>query len=186
MKLNRRNVLVGLGTIVAGGGAALGTSAFSSVEADRTIDISVANDDSAFLALDATDNSGLVTNSGGAGNELEFNLEKLNDNATTKVEPAFTITNNGGQDVGVHVQAMNDTDNTTVEAFNFTSQSEQSEGDDLTNSPGEDEDGNLAAGDPGESVTVNMVITSDDTHTPTGADTVEIIADEEDYSVSSS
>lgn len=41
MKMNRRNVVVGLGTIVAGGGAALGSGAFSTASADRTLDVNV-------------------------------------------------------------------------------------------------------------------------------------------------
>lgn len=41
MKMNRRNVLAGLGTIVAGGGAALGSGAFSTTEASRTLDVNV-------------------------------------------------------------------------------------------------------------------------------------------------
>ncbi|MCU4751892.1 hypothetical protein OB919_07835 [Halobacteria archaeon AArc-curdl1] len=41
MRANRRNVLIGLGTIVAGGGAALGTGAFSTVEAQRTVNVNI-------------------------------------------------------------------------------------------------------------------------------------------------
>ncbi|MFC4542569.1 hypothetical protein ACFO5R_11630 [Halosolutus amylolyticus] len=181
MRLNRRNVLAGLGTIVAGGGAALGTGAFSSVEADRTVNISIADDnDSALLALDADGSSDLVTNDGGSGSDLKFNLDNLNDNATTKVEPAFTITNNGGQDVGVKVQAINTDDgDSVVGAFSFTS---AANGHDLTSAPGTGEDGNLASNDPSESVTVNMSIDSD-TGAPADANVIQIVADEQDYDV---
>ena len=41
MRMNRRNVIVGLGTIVAGGGAALGTGAFSTATANRTLKVNV-------------------------------------------------------------------------------------------------------------------------------------------------
>ena len=41
MRMNRRNVLIGMGTIVAGGGAALGTGAFSTVEAERTVEVNI-------------------------------------------------------------------------------------------------------------------------------------------------
>ncbi len=58
MNMNRRNVLVGLGTIVAGGGAALGTGAFSSVEADRTVSVAVAGDQSSALAFETSDSNG--------------------------------------------------------------------------------------------------------------------------------
>ena len=45
MKMNRRNVLIGMGAIVAGGGAALGTGAFSSVEAERSVDVNIIDGD---------------------------------------------------------------------------------------------------------------------------------------------
>lgn len=41
----RRNVLIGLGTIVAGGGAALGSGAFSTAEATRDLDVNVVTDE---------------------------------------------------------------------------------------------------------------------------------------------
>lgn len=41
MRLSRRNVVVGLGTIVAGGGAALGSGAFSSTEAQRELEVNI-------------------------------------------------------------------------------------------------------------------------------------------------
>jgi len=44
MKLNRRNTIIGLGTIVAGGGAALGSGAFSSTEATRDLEVNVVTD----------------------------------------------------------------------------------------------------------------------------------------------
>lgn len=53
MKMNRRNVLIGIGAIVGGGGAALGTGAFSSAEADRGLEVEVIVDDD--IAADAAD-----------------------------------------------------------------------------------------------------------------------------------
>lgn len=41
---NRRSVLIGLGAIVAGGGAALGSGAFSTAEANRSLDVNVVTD----------------------------------------------------------------------------------------------------------------------------------------------
>lgn len=41
MKLSRRNVLAGIGGLAVGGGALLGSGAFSSVEAQRTVDVNV-------------------------------------------------------------------------------------------------------------------------------------------------
>lgn len=105
MRMNRRNVLVGLGTIVAGGGAALGTGAFSSVEADRTVSVETAGDGSAFLQLSGdgeyitNDNSGELTLNLGQVN----NGDGFNENAKTVVNDIVTVTNNAadGEDITV-------------------------------------------------------------------------------------
>ncbi|MFB6227312.1 MAG: hypothetical protein ABEH88_01795 [Halobacteriales archaeon] len=44
MKMNRRNVLAGLGGLAVGGGALLGSGAFSSVEAQRDVQVNVTQD----------------------------------------------------------------------------------------------------------------------------------------------
>ena len=90
MRLNRRNVLIGMGAIVAGGGAALGTGAFSSVEATRTVDVTTAGDADGLVGLN-------ITNSALEGDEddtIEFNLEDLNVDAVTRFDDAFEVTNN--------------------------------------------------------------------------------------------
>jgi len=103
MKLNRRNTLIGLGTIVAGGGAALGTGAFSSVEADRNVNISTEGDANALLGFDI-DNETL---SGDDGEIIEFSFEDdLNLNAVTRFE-SFVITNNGSEEIEVSVESEN-------------------------------------------------------------------------------
>ena len=42
--MKRRTILLGLGTAIAGGGAVLGTGAFTTVEADRSVSVNVAED----------------------------------------------------------------------------------------------------------------------------------------------
>lgn len=42
--MNRRNLLLGLGTVVAGGGAALGSGAFSTADASRELEVNVVTD----------------------------------------------------------------------------------------------------------------------------------------------
>ncbi|TYT61937.1 hypothetical protein [Natrialba swarupiae] len=103
MRMNRRNVLIGLGTIVAGGGAALGTGAFSTVEADRTVDLSTTGDGSALLALD-DGGSELVTVTDDGDGQLELSSESLNQNALTRADGAIEVTNNGENDVGFSVR----------------------------------------------------------------------------------
>jgi hypothetical protein len=46
MKLNRRTALAGLGGLAVGGGVLLGSGAFSSVEAQRTVEVNVVTDTS--------------------------------------------------------------------------------------------------------------------------------------------
>ncbi|OAQ51922.1 hypothetical protein HTG_14820 [Natrinema mahii] len=103
MKMNRRNVLVGLGTIVAGGGAALGTGAFSSVEADREVTVNTAGDGSAFLTLNGDgeyvedDSSDTLTIDLGAGDN------GFNEDARTVVEGVVEATNNAADGNGITV-----------------------------------------------------------------------------------
>ena len=53
--MKRRNFIVGLGTTVAGGTAVLGSGAFSSVEAERTVTVETATDNNAYLRLNEGD-----------------------------------------------------------------------------------------------------------------------------------
>lgn len=52
--MKRRSLIASIGVAVAGG-AAIGTGAFTSVEADRTISVEIADEDEALLALDSLD-----------------------------------------------------------------------------------------------------------------------------------
>lgn len=79
-----------MGAVVAGGGAAIGTGAFSSVEATRSVDVNTAGDAGGLVGLEIT-NDALE---GEDGDTIEFNLEDLNIDAVTRFEPAFEVTNN--------------------------------------------------------------------------------------------
>ena len=108
---NRRSVLIGLGGLVAGGGALIGTGAFDTVEAERTVSVETSGDASALLGLapadgnygtgvvqtDTGDDTGLIQinidgNSNGGGNGL-------NQDAITSFNNLVTVTNQGTQDV---------------------------------------------------------------------------------------
>lgn len=90
MRMNRRNVLAGIGALTAGGGAVFGSGAFSQVEADRSMSVGVANDSSAYLQLQS--NSTIASESGGDGNELKIDAANLNADATTRFDVVFDIT----------------------------------------------------------------------------------------------
>jgi len=107
MQLTRRNTVIGLGTLAAGAGVIGGSGAFDSVEADRSVEISVAGDASALLKLDATNSTIAQMNNGVIYFQLNEELGEsasVNDNATTTFKNAFSITNNGpDQTVSVRV-----------------------------------------------------------------------------------
>ena len=112
--MNRRNVLIGLGGLVAGGGALVGTGAFDTVEAERSVTVETAEDANAFLALepaergdetdDASDNAFVEQNDDGLL-EITFGDDDgaagggLNLNARTMFEELFVIRNQGTQTV---------------------------------------------------------------------------------------
>lgn len=98
MQLTRRNTIIGLGTIAASAGVIGGSGAFDSVEADRSVEVSVAGDAEALLKLDPTNDTIAQENDGILYFELNENLGEnaaINDNATTKFKNAIRITNNG-------------------------------------------------------------------------------------------
>ncbi|WP_160068089.1 hypothetical protein [Natronorubrum halalkaliphilum] len=119
-------MLVGLGTIVAGGGAALGTGAFSSVAADRDVDIEVADDADAFLSIDIhsdSSDSDFVEKETGDREIVSFDFsgdnddDGLNDEARTDFHNLITITNNGSNQVTLNITAKNDSGNDVTDGF---------------------------------------------------------------------
>ncbi len=103
MRSNRRSVLIGLGTLTVGGGAAFGTGAFSSVEADRTVTVNTAGDNSALLTIEeGTSYDGVSLTNGDSG-AVTIEFTELNENAITTFENAVDITNTGTQTVDVSV-----------------------------------------------------------------------------------
>lgn len=89
---------------------AVGTGAFSTVSAERTVAVTTAGDDSALLQLTVhTGPNGLYAQQSGSG-ELEVRLDGalgpsngVNLNATTTVRNVFNVTNQGSQSVGVWI-----------------------------------------------------------------------------------
>lgn len=116
MRFQRRSTLVGLAGLVAGGGAVVGTGAFTSVEAERTVTVETAGDRSAALSIDTLDtpNSNEYVSSGstlGTGETLSIDISNVNLEAITHINRLFEITNNGTQDVVVYIQEGIDRNN---------------------------------------------------------------------------
>lgn len=117
MRLNRRSVLLGLGTISATVGGAFGSGAFSSVEATRTVNIETSDDSNALLSFEAnnpsTTDSGTPENNnniistetpeGSGTSVIMLEQTDLNEKATTTFSDALKVSNNGEKNVGVSV-----------------------------------------------------------------------------------
>ena len=90
--VSRRTTILGLGGLLVGGGALLGTGAFNTIEAQRSVSLETAGDANAFLGLEILDGA-VVDETDGT---IEFDL--LAD-ATTTYEDLINVRNNGTQTV---------------------------------------------------------------------------------------
>lgn len=116
--MKRRSILAGAGLLVGTGGAALGTGAFTSVSAERSISIETSSDAQAFLRLDPDDqgypNSEYAAESDGIieidvtpDSEGDFDGAGVSPFASTTLEEVFPVENQGTQDVEVSVTSPN-------------------------------------------------------------------------------
>ncbi len=107
-----------MGALASGTAAAVGSGAFTTSKADRSLEVSVAADDSqAFLAMDPQDEDRVRTNGDGA---IEIDLAQDNtgnsETADTGVNPngftdflnLFTITNQSTNDLVVMIDGATD------------------------------------------------------------------------------
>ncbi|WP_188879430.1 hypothetical protein [Halarchaeum nitratireducens] len=102
-----------MGSVTAAGAAGIGTGAFTSVSASRSVSLETASDNDAYLAFTTTDakNSAYVSNA--SSGAVSFNLDGdatpegdgsgLNRNATTQINDIVRIQNQGTEPVLVYV-----------------------------------------------------------------------------------
>ena len=104
--MERRKFVIGMGSLAAGSAAAVGSGAFSSVEAERDITVETGGDNEAYLGLEAGRND-IISEDGGDG-QLSLDLgsqttekggEGFNDEAVTVIEDVFIISNQGTEEV---------------------------------------------------------------------------------------
>ncbi|WP_042663315.1 hypothetical protein [Haloferax sp. ATB1] len=112
MAINRRNILIGLGALVGGGGALVGTGAFTTVSAAREVSVDTAGDANAYLTIEGDDNyvsndnsDTLTINLGGADDSTD---RGFNQNAVTTLSDVVTITNNSADGTGATVGVSTD------------------------------------------------------------------------------
>ncbi|WP_227131107.1 hypothetical protein [Halorubellus salinus] len=103
--MDRRKFMLGLGSLAAGGAAAIGTGAFASVEATRTVTVDVVGDQSAYLGLN--EDSPYAAN---VGKQLQLNFgpnnnggQGVNADAVTTFDGVFRMTNNGPNDLDITI-----------------------------------------------------------------------------------
>jgi len=109
--MQRRKFIIGTGALATGTAAAVGTGAFTSVEANRDVAVNVADDADAFLALNAEEGSNAdeyVIGEDDGTIELDFTStdaggQGINEDATTIIRELFSIENQGTQDVIVFI-----------------------------------------------------------------------------------
>lgn len=103
--MERRTFVIGVGSIAAAGGTALGSGAFNLIEADRSASITVSDDSAALIELADNGTSQFVGTD--ANNLLQLNYAGsgnatgANDSAVTTIEAGFKVGNNATQGVGV-------------------------------------------------------------------------------------
>jgi len=96
--MKRRVLLAGIGLSSIGVGAAFGSGAFTTVRADRSVELNVNSDDSAQIIF--TQGSGvgadrlIGTDNSNAVNVIKFSRTDLNEQSTTTFEKALKIENN--------------------------------------------------------------------------------------------
>ena len=106
--MQRRKFVIGLGALTTGTAAAVGSGAFTSVEADRDVEVAVADDANAFLGIEpAGEGNDNYVEGDATDGTIGLNFddpdgvdgEGINDRALTVFDNLLTITNQGTQDV---------------------------------------------------------------------------------------
>lgn len=193
--MKRRHFLLGIGSAVAVSSAALGTGAFTSVEANRRLEVETAGDNNALLALkqlgDGTDDlNGRSLEGGspeqvafsfpgtgeleddsdlglGADSVYEFDRDSGESDDSEPVEGLLRIINQGTQSVRVYSQFETDSQ-LEIELYDVTDDDKTA----LRSEPAEL--------DTGDSVDVGFRIRTFGADTDTFEETLTIVADQPD------
>jgi len=104
--MERRKFIIGAGALATGSAAAVGTGAFSSAVAERTVTIETAGDDDSLLGFSENENF-----DGDQGkyvgttdiDTLELTLEDIPRDAVMQFDDLIEVTNRGSQDITLFV-----------------------------------------------------------------------------------
>jgi hypothetical protein len=138
--------MVGLGSLAAGGAAAMGSGAFAVEARNREGTGTVMRDDNAYLQLKPNGKFSRIRSSDG---ELEVTLQRLNGNSVTELDDIFYVRNGGQDTVNVKIDDIHTPDDVSVNRV-FAS-SGQNSGNGLSG-------GNGANLNPGQQVGVGIEI----------------------------
>lgn len=147
----RRAILIGAGGLVAIGGAVLGTGAFTTVEAERTVSVSTAGDRRGFLGLAPVEDSRNGKYANVTDGTLEVRIPDINPDAVSHFPRIFRITNNGTEDVVIYLEEEpgdRDPDDNPIDFVALGSA--------ITASSGSDVDGQSGSGGTGDSDVVDI------------------------------
>lgn len=103
--MQRRKMLAGLGSLAAGGAAVVGSGAFASVEATRSVSVNVEGDESAYLGLMETSPYAELS-----GKQLQLNFDGngeggkgINADSVSTFDGVFKMVNNGPNDLDITI-----------------------------------------------------------------------------------
>ncbi|GAB7014225.1 hypothetical protein [Halolamina salina] len=114
--MRRRRLLTGLGTVVGGGSLAISTGAFTSVSAERSVSVEIADDAYAFLRMSPIADDGLGGETGRSstnGDVVKFEIPGDDDGESSDAEGVgidsvyefhdlFSVSNQGTQPVELY------------------------------------------------------------------------------------
>lgn len=105
--MRRRSLIVALGGVVAGSSTVLGTGAFSTVSAERSVTVETVGDGNALLGIapfggpDAPSSNASEYVSAPDGGTVAIDIDGVNQNAITTIDRLLRVTNNGEETVEV-------------------------------------------------------------------------------------
>lgn len=190
--ISRRNTVIGLGALIAAGGAVIGTGAFTQVEAQRQVTVNVEEDSAALVGLDVNERYG-GTENGVAEFDLQsgvFEDTGFNPDSTTILFGALAITNNSGVEGDtLEVQLSYESDDVTVPSGSAVPGAEH-EGqfsfrrfDESNNFQGDPFEGLLFTGDPEDVADPGAIPVGETTVLDLVVDPGGELEPEQDYSV---
>lgn len=102
-----------MGALATGSAAAVGTGAFSAVEADRSLKVETAGDSAALLGIDVEANQYATE----TNDTVEITVDSLNDDAVTEITDVVTVQNSGDRDVHFWLDLSNIPESLNVSSY---------------------------------------------------------------------